>query len=88
MGSAGDASQISCRRPVGAVSVVMTAAEAVHMRFSRGRTDGDGDALARWRLGGRGWVFVLAIGTVHMGLGVVCVRMTCMAVIVNVPMPV
>ena len=39
MGSAGDASQISCSRPDGAVSVLMSATGAVHMRFSRGCAD-------------------------------------------------
>jgi len=64
----------------------MTAAGAVYMRFSRCRTDGDGDALARWRLGGRCRVFVLAVGPVHMGLGVGCDRMIRMTMFVTVPM--
>jgi hypothetical protein len=64
----------------------MTATGAVHMRFSRGRADWDSYALASWRLGCRCRVFVLAIGAVHMGLGLGCVRMTRMAMFVAVPM--
>jgi hypothetical protein len=64
----------------------MSAAGAVHVWFSRGRADRYGDALASWRLGCRCRVFVLAIGAVHMGLGLGCVRMIRMAVIMAVPM--
>ena len=87
MGSAGDASQISCSRPDGAVSVLMSATGAVHMRFSRGCADGDRDALASWRLGCRCRMFVLAVGTMDVGLGVGCVRMIRMAMFMTVPMP-
>ena len=86
MGSAGDASQISCSRAEGAVSVPMSAAGAVYVRFSRGRTDRDGDALACWRCCCRGRMFVLAVGAVDMGFGVFCVRMTRMTLFVTVPM--
>ncbi len=68
-------------------SVVVRTTGAVHMRFSRGRTEGDGDAFACRRLGCRRCVFVLTIGPMHMGLGLGCVRMTRMAMIVAVPMP-
>jgi hypothetical protein len=68
----------------------MTAAGAVHVRFSRGRADGDGDALASWRLGCRCRVFVLAVWAVHMGLCMGCVGMIHMtmfvAMLMTVPM--
>jgi hypothetical protein len=62
IGSAGDASQISCNRPDGAVSVLMLAVGAVHMGRGRGRADWDGDAFGD----GRGSVIVCAVGAVHM----------------------
>ena len=66
--------------------MLMSAAGAVHVGFSRGRADWDGDALACWRLGCRCRVFVLAVGPVHMGLGVGCDRMIRMTMFVTVPM--